>query len=101
MTLKPSSYEYIKNNDSAKNSIGFIAQEVQEVFPELIQQNRDKNGNEILTVDYAGFGILAIKSIQEQQEVIEQQAQRLEKQATEIDALKEQLSRIEKLLREE
>lgn len=64
LQLNPSSYQF-KGYENPENSIGFIAQEVQEIFPELVH---DKDGS--LALSYADFSVLAIKAIQEQQEII-------------------------------
>jgi len=63
-------YQY-KHQTGSKNeniSLGFLAQEVKPLFPELIryQEDGDKMG-----LNYAEFGVLAIKAIQEQQKLIE------------------------------
>ncbi len=92
--LKPSKYRYISNNPTQKESIGFIAQEVQKLFPTLVHENVNKEGEEVLTLDYSGFGVIAIKAIQEQQVIIENQAEQLEtleKDVAELKLLVEQL----------
>lgn len=63
--LKPSSYFF--NGDHFKRSeIGFIAQEVLPVFPELVNQSRVGDSDEqLFTPDYAGFGVIAIAALQE------------------------------------
>jgi hypothetical protein len=91
MQLKPSRYEYIANNPDKKQSIGFVAQEVEPLFPELVVKVEDERSKGTLAVKYGTFGVLAVKAIQEQQEVIEAQAQ-------EIDELKKRLEKIEALL---
>ena len=63
--LQPSSYT-IKKDPSGKKYIGFIAQEVEEVFPELVCEKDGAYG-----LVYDNFGVLAIKAIQEQQDQIE------------------------------
>jgi hypothetical protein len=92
MALQPSRYEFLDQNPTHRKSLGFIAQDVQPLFPELVYEAKEKErGVDLLTLDYAGFGIVAIKAIQEQQKVIEsQQAQ--------IKTLEERLSRLEQLL---
>lgn len=55
-------------------STGFIAQEVQEAFPDLVEKMEDGN----LAVNYMGFAPLAIQAINEQQEIIETLSQRIE-----------------------
>ena len=48
---------------------GFIAQELQELFPQFVYYGGD---NQVLyTVDYAGMSVIALKAVQEQQEIIE------------------------------
>ncbi|HAI20089.1 MAG TPA: hypothetical protein DCM10_20015, partial [Xanthomarina gelatinilytica] len=48
--------------------IGFIAQEVKSLFPELVHFSE---ADELYGIDYAGFSVVAIKAIQEQQHEIE------------------------------
>ncbi|MBL7798473.1 MAG: tail fiber domain-containing protein [Saprospiraceae bacterium] len=63
-------YRYNQEKADAKRTIGFVAQEVESLFPELVVQNRTDDGSIYLAVNYGGFGVLAIKAIQEQQEEI-------------------------------
>ncbi|MCI4668143.1 MAG: tail fiber domain-containing protein [Bacteroidia bacterium] len=67
--LKPSSYHY-KSDPEKRNHIGMIAQELEPLFPELVTAPAEGEQEAVYTVDYSGFGILAIKAIQEQQEMI-------------------------------
>lgn len=88
MQLRPVEYDMINQDAPKHKNIGFIAQEVQKVFPELVTVLPDsasghKGINDVLTLNYDGFGILAIKAIQEQQ----QQLVELKK---EVDLLKQQ-----------
>lgn len=74
--LKLSAKSYVfKDAPDADRSIGFIAQEVAELFPQLVEGDPTKEG--ILSLDYSGFGVLAIKAIQEQQVIINKLEQRL------------------------
>ena len=66
MKLQPKEYHF-KEDQLAKNySYGFIAQEVNKIFPEFVTavKNR-KTGEDILTVNYNNFSVIAIKAIQE------------------------------------
>lgn len=65
--LNPVYYRYNQENADAKRTIGFIAQEVETLFPELVTHNRTDKGETYLAVNYANFSVLAIKAIQEQQ----------------------------------
>jgi len=78
MKFKPSTYE-MKTSDNRKREIGFVAQEVKELFPELVHDlTDDKTGESFYTLNYSGITVLAVKAIQEQQEIIEEQAKRIE-----------------------
>lgn len=94
--LRPKLYEMQANNHNGEKTIGFIAQEVKALFAELVFINEnsklDKKGIEnVHAVSYAGFGVIAIKAIQEQQEQIEANKK-------EIYELKLSVQRLEKLL---
>jgi hypothetical protein len=70
MALKATTYEFSGVNNS-KKSIGFIAQEVEGVFPEFVFKSKDEHsGKEFYTMDYAGMSVIALKAIQEQQVMI-------------------------------
>lgn len=58
----------MKNTEAAKESMGFIAQDLQAVFPELVKQ--DKNG--YLSVDYISIIPVLVEAMKEQQAQIEE-----------------------------
>lgn len=72
--LKPSTYQFKQDTPDTKHSTpsyGFIAQDVMEVFPHLVTHHVDKErGIDAYTLDYSGFGVVAIKAIQELQQNI-------------------------------
>ena len=70
--MKLKNYKY-KGSDLPTR--GFIAQEVQAVFPDLVSEL----DNGMLGVNYMGFGPIAIQAINEQQEYIETLEERIEK----------------------
>ena len=81
MLLKPSSYnykgEYKKMNLPQGEQMGFIAQEMEKVFPQLVKPIADKQTDntkvsEYKGVDYVGLIPLLTKAIQDQQEEINQ-----------------------------
>ena len=77
MKLQASSYTY-KTDPEHKESIGFIAQDVELLFPQLVTPPSKDGGRETnYTMNYAGFAVLAIKAIQEQQKIIETQEERI------------------------
>ncbi len=71
LKLNAYKYNYLKSENSDRKSIGFMAQDVLPYFPELVYQRKDRETKEsFLMMDYAGFGVVAIKAIQEQQVII-------------------------------
>ena len=68
MKLSAYSYRYKEQSASDEKSIGFIAQDVMKLFPSLVKHNEE---TDIYTLDYSGFGVLAVKAIQEQQKKID------------------------------
>jgi hypothetical protein len=99
MALQPARYEIKDQNPKHLQSLGFIAQEVRPLFPELVFDNKnDRTGDTYLTLDYAGFGIIAVKAIQEQQQTIENQQHTISAQQAQIQSLEERLARLERLL---
>jgi hypothetical protein len=90
-------YEFI-NQKNKRKYVGLIAQEVKKIFPHLVYGTSEAitdNSNNYYTMDYSGFGILAIKAIQEQQEIIEAQNIKLKR----LDRLEKELNDIKALLR--
>lgn len=67
LQLNPQLYHYNDNLPGTSKSIGFIAQEVESLFPETVINTEDG----MKGVMYDNFSVIAIKAIQEQQEVIQ------------------------------
>lgn len=67
LQLKPVKYRFIRQDESANKTIGFLAQDVEKLFPGLSHQAEDGT----LGLSYTDFGILSIQAIQEQQSQIE------------------------------
>ena len=76
LQLRPSTYYFKDDENPVTPSLGFIAQEVQPLFPELTGLAGEDQS--VMTLNYDGFSVLAIKAIQEQQVLIEQLQQRIE-----------------------
>jgi hypothetical protein len=60
-------YNYKRQSDDEATNIGVIAQEIKELFPELVNYSEDRD---TYTVDYMTMAPIAIKAIQEQQALI-------------------------------
>lgn len=93
LALRPSLYHYKRNKQSDPSTIGLIAQEVRAYFPELVTESE-----EMLGVSYTKLGVIAIKAIQEQQELIERQNMKLEKQEELIKELMNRIDAIDKAI---
>jgi len=89
MLLQPKTYSYT-SDAKHKPQLGFLAQDVEKLFPQIIYNNKMDDGTNTYTMDYAGFGVIAVKAVQEQQKIIEGQQKQindLKKEIAEIKAL--------------
>jgi len=69
--LKPVSYEMINHNPLHKRSLGFIAQEVKHLFPQIVRVVNDQSVNgprykDLHSMNYSAMHVIAIKALQEQ-----------------------------------
>ena len=99
MQLEPVNYEMIHNNPTHKQSIGFLAQDVKKIFPELVSNMPDslsgyKDLKDVHALSYSGFGVLAIKAIQEQQVIIDQQQQAIQSMQQQLEELKQTIKEL-------
>lgn len=74
--LKICSYSY-KNDVYGARSFGLIAQEAAQYFPEIVSESADKDGKKLLGIAYNKTGLLALKAVQEQQQMIESMQQEI------------------------
>jgi len=82
LKLKPVEFEM--KDYPGKTKIGFIANDVQKVIPELVTEGPEG----YLAIEYGALSTVAIAAIQEQQKIIDRQEQK-------IDELEKRLARIE------
>ncbi|MEO8712566.1 MAG: tail fiber domain-containing protein, partial [Parafilimonas sp.] len=92
--MKINIYDYTFKSDPNKNvQTGFMAQELYEIFPQAVSKPRDNNEpaeKNPWMVDYGRVTPLIIKSVQEQQQMIDElknQNENLQKQINELKAL--------------
>jgi hypothetical protein len=71
LKLRPVSYNWKNDNINQGKQFGFIAQEVQEVMPELVKEFETEEG-ERLGLDKEGIYAALVNAIQEQQKQIEE-----------------------------
>ena len=92
LQLRGVTYEW-KDGREKGNRLGFIAQEVAEILPEVV----DKTG-EFYTMQYAPLTAILVEAIQEQQKEIDEQKkiiQQLQAQTAQIDELKEMMVQLQ------
>ena len=89
--LKLRGVYYNRISDETKTrKVGVIAQEIQEVLPEVVIYHEDNNDTEgTLAVDYGNISALLIESTKDQQDLIEAQAKRIEEQNQRIEKLEQ------------
>jgi hypothetical protein len=86
LNLRPVDYTLISNN---LEQVGFIAQEVQKLVPEVITgKEGDLEQGETLGITYSNLVPVLAKAIQEQQKQIEEQNNKIASQQKQIDELK-------------
>ncbi len=70
---------YRKDIDDDKRHIGVIAQEIQEILPEVVSESKDNNDETVstLSVSYGNITAVLIEAIKEQQKIIEEQGKRI------------------------
>ena len=86
------SYHY-KSAEAKETTIGFIAQDVLPIFPELVSYSA---ADDLYGINYAGFSVVAIKAIQEQQEVIESQQETIQDLTKRLELLEKALANMQK-----
>ena len=94
MLLQPKTYQYTASIDANRQSYGFLAQEVEKLFPDFVFSGE----NGIKGIAYSNFSVIAVKAIQEQQEQINQlEKKNLEQQQQFQHQINTLLQRIEAL----
>ncbi len=90
MKLRPVRYRFIDRENS--NTIGFIAQDVLKLFPEVVSKD-DESEESYYGIAYGNLSIISLKAIQEQQDMIEKLQQIVEQQQRQIDELRNQITK--------
>ena len=76
MQLQAVEYDMKYGKPSENKTIGFLAQDVKKLFPQLVDIIPNENEavpiKDLHVMNYTGFGVIAIKAIQEQQQTIQQ-----------------------------
>lgn len=94
LSLRPLTYQF-KADMTNTVYIGMIAQDVNEVYPEMVSYHEDQD---IYHMDYAGFGVIAIKAVQELKKELIQKDEQLEAVMLKNQELESRLSKLESLI---
>jgi Chaperone of endosialidase len=97
LQLPAYSYNYLDSKDTDRRMLGFMAQDIQPFFPELVYQRYDREVTKpVLTMDYSGLGVIAIKAIQEQQKQMEEMKKENDDLKDKIEVLMKRVEVLEK-----
>ena len=92
--LNPVQYHFNQQNDTEHKHFGLIAQDVQDILPELVGVGGDGK----LTLSYIELVPILVNGIREQQQMINDQQRSLAEQSQVINDLIARLSRVEAIL---
>jgi len=96
--LKPSTYQF-KNAADKQDYDGFIAQDAMKIFPSLVSHTLIKENNtDVYTMNYSGFGVIAIKGIQELIKINKEKDAAIDSLKSEIQNLKFEMREIKAML---
>ena len=99
MRLRPVTFRYKKPYSDGSQPIqyGLIAEEVAEVYPDLVAHSAD---GQIETVKYQVLGPMLLNEVQKQHTTIAAQEELIQAQEQEIHSLEERLARVEATLQQ-
>ncbi len=105
LKLRPVTYDFVKTSNGEdvskdpfyKNRTGFIAQEVAEIFPDLVVMDENK----MHSLDYAGLIPYLTKALQEQSEVNKRQEEIIKKLQQQINDINKGVYMAEFVINEE
>lgn len=97
MNLSVKRYQF-RQNDNNRYYYGFLAQELETVFPELVFHNKGDDGSEYYSLDYSGLGVIALKSIQEMKLIQDKQQAEIEQLRQQNKLLELQLEKLQEIV---
>lgn len=96
MKINVADYNFISDGDKSL-STGFIAQELYDIYPEVVTVGGEDAKTNPWSVDYGKITPLLVKAIQDQQQLIEKQQSQIDQQAARIEVLANNNSEMDKL----
>jgi len=94
ISLRGTNYYWKDENKDQRLQFGVIAQELEEVFPNLVHTNSDG----YKSVNYIGLVPVLIEATKEQQTIIDNQKEEIQTQKTELEALKNQINELKQIV---
>jgi hypothetical protein len=95
MRLRPVTFRYLAQGENGPLQYGLIAEEVAEVYPEMVVRNKD---GEVETVKYQFLAPMLLNEVQKQRKTIDtlqEEHQRIDEQQKTIDRLERRLRALE------
>jgi endosialidase-like protein len=90
MRLRPVTFRYLAHGGNAPLQYGLIAEEVAEVYPELVTRNKD---GEVESVMYQFLAPMLLNEVQSQRRQIDNQQRTIDKLEQRLQAVERQLAR--------
>lgn len=84
--LQPKTYYFNDDKEMKQRAFGYLAQDVQKVFPDVVVEM--DNGSGLLGLDYTKLGVVTVKAVQELNDKVASLENDLAKKDKEIEALK-------------
>ncbi len=97
MQIEAEDYNYISDNNKTLQT-GFIAQDLYKIFPQAVVPGGDDPKTNPWMIDYSKLTPLLVKSVQEQQKIIDDQNKKIDKQQQQIDLLITEMHALKKNL---
>ncbi len=91
LLLEPVTYR-MEQASADSTSHGFIAQQVKELFPELVRHDPESG---YYSLAYSDFAVLSVQAIREQQQIIDAQQNELEELHRQLDDVDRRLEQLE------
>jgi hypothetical protein len=89
MRLRPVTFRYLAHGDNAPVQYGLIAEEVAEIYPELVTRNKD---GDVETVMYQFLAPMLLNEVQNQHRQIEEQQKTNDRLERRLEALEKELA---------
>ncbi|MCC7244342.1 MAG: tail fiber domain-containing protein [Saprospiraceae bacterium] len=96
MAISPKTYRY-KSSSSGRTCAGFLAQDLEKVLPNVVKHTlSDDDGQETWMVSYLSMIPHMVKAMQEQQDIIQRQASEIERLKQQQEQILQRLEKLEK-----